>query len=180
MARPESNSRDLAEENACAYGARLLSEAREELTRADAKAQVLLGIVGLGLGATAAGLFAGSWSPFSLSNKVEWLWWSGSGAAFLALLFLASAVYPRTSRWGALDARPVIYWADILHYASTEEVALALKTSRASDLERVADQLRLVAGIVDRKYRLIRWGFWLLLVALVATLSAALINIVLR
>ncbi|MEU4235589.1 Pycsar system effector family protein [Nonomuraea sp. NPDC026600] len=178
LARPNSSPRDQAEEDACAYGALLLSEAREELNRADAKAQVLLGIVGLGLGATAAGLFAGSWSPFSLSNGIEWLWWVGSGAALLALICLAAAVYPRTTRWGTLRRDTVSYWADVLPYTTSEEVAEALLRSRTFDLGRVSDQLRQVAGIVRRKYRLIRWGFWLLLLALIATLTSVSLNTV--
>ncbi|MFI6637401.1 Pycsar system effector family protein [Nonomuraea fuscirosea] len=141
---------------------------------------MLLGVVGLGLAATAGGLFAGSWSPFSLSNAVEWLWWVGSGAALLALLCLASAVYPRTSRRRAAQVGAVTYWGDILRYDSTEEVAAALMSSRTFDLGRVSDQLRLVADIVRRKYRLIRWGFWLLLIAIVATLTAVSIHSALR
>ncbi|GAA4566360.1 Pycsar system effector family protein [Planotetraspora kaengkrachanensis] len=180
LAQPHSNPHLSAEEDACAYGAQLLSEAREELNRADAKAQVLLGIVGLGLGATAGGLFAGSWSPFSLSNEVEWLWWIGSGAALLALLCLAGAVYPRTRRWGAVNHGTVTYWADISLHDTTEEIAEALRRSRTRDLARVSDQLRLVSGIVRRKYRLVRWGFWLLLLALVATLMAVSINNLIR
>lgn len=180
LARSDSNPRDLAEQDACAYGALLLSEAREELNRADAKAQVLLGIVGLGLGATAGGLFAGSWSPFSLSNGIEWLWWIGSGAALLALVCLAAAVYPRTTRWGAVRADMVTYWADIRRYTTTEEIAEALLRSRTFDLGRVSDQLRQVAGIVHRKYRLVRWGFWLLLLALIASLTAVSLNSVIR
>lgn len=178
LARPSSSPHDLAADDACAYGALLLSEAREELNRADAKAQVLLGVVGLGLGATAAGLFAGTWSPFSLSNGIEWLWWVGSGAALLALGCLAAAVYPRTTRVDTVRSGMVSYWADVLPYTTTEEVTEALLRSRTLDLARVSDQLRQVAHIVRRKYRLIRWGFWLLLLALIATLTSVSLNTV--
>ncbi|GAA3225575.1 hypothetical protein [Nonomuraea helvata] len=50
LSRQRPDPRQLAEQDACAYGAQLLAEAREELNRADSKAQVLLGIVGIGLG----------------------------------------------------------------------------------------------------------------------------------
>ncbi|WP_326824622.1 Pycsar system effector family protein [Streptosporangium sp. NBC_01756] len=180
LAKAELDPRQLAEEDACSYGAQLLSEAREELNRADAKAQVLLGVVGLGLGAIAGGLLAGSWSPFSLSNEVEWLWWVGSAAALSTLLCLARAVYPRTARRGATDSGTVTYFADVLRFDSAEAVAEALMRSSTLDLARVSDQLRQVSGIVSHKYRLVRWGFWLLLIAIVAMISAFLINIILR
>ncbi|MGP3920941.1 Pycsar system effector family protein [Nonomuraea sp. 10N515B] len=166
-----------AEEDACAYGAQLLQETREELNRADTKAQVLLGIVGIGLGAVTGGLLAGSWSPFRLSNTIEWLWWAGAAAALASVVVLARAVYPRLDRRKQSDA--VMYYADVLRFASAAAVASALMRSSTLDLERIADQLHRVSRIVGQKYRLIRWGFWLLLCGTVATVSAVLIDIVL-
>ncbi|WP_431916354.1 Pycsar system effector family protein [Nonomuraea jabiensis] len=175
--QPPADERRAAEDDACEYGTQLLKEAREELNRADAKAQVLLGIVGIGLGAVTGGLLAGSWSPFEMSNAVEWLWWVGAAAALASVVVLAGAVYPR------LDQRKgngvVMYYADVFHLDSTATVASALMRSSALDLERVADQLYRVSRIVGQKYRLIRWGFWLLLSGMSATVSAALINVVL-
>ncbi|MER6505442.1 Pycsar system effector family protein [Nonomuraea sp. NPDC001636] len=173
--RPPADGRQAAEDDACEYGAQLLREAREELNRADAKAQVLLGIVGIGLGAVAGGLLAGSWSPSEMSNAVEWLWWVGAAAALASVVVLAGAVYPRLDRRKGSGA--VMYYADVHRLDSTAAVASALMRSSALDLERVADQLYRVSHIVGRKYRLIRWGFWLLLGGTAATVSAALINV---
>jgi hypothetical protein len=167
--------RRLAEEDACAYGAQLLTEAREELSRADSKAQVLLGIVGIGLGAVAGGLLAGSWAPTRLADAVEWLWWLGSAAALAAVIVLASAVYPRLDR--RKHSTAVMYFADVLHLDSTQAVSNALLRSSTLDLERIADQLRRTSKIISWKYRLIRWGFWLLLSAMASTVSAAVINL---
>ncbi|MER6574959.1 Pycsar system effector family protein [Nonomuraea sp. NPDC001023] len=172
-----ADERQTAEDDACAYGTQLLTEAREELNRADTKAQVLLGIVGIALGAVAGGLLAGSWSPFEMSNAVEWLWWAGAAAAVASVVVLAGAVYPRLDR--RKGSRAVMYYADVLHLDSTATVAGALMRSSALDLERVADQLYRVSHIVGQKYRLIRWGFWLLLGGMAATVSAALIDVVL-
>ncbi|MEU0482414.1 Pycsar system effector family protein [Streptosporangium sp. NPDC006013] len=166
-----------AEENACAYGTQLLQETREELNRADTKAQVLLGIVGIGLGGVIGGLLAGSWSPFELSNNIEWLWWAGAAAALASVVMLAGAVYPRLDRRKRSDA--VMYYADVIRFESATVVSSALMRSSALDLERIADQLYRVSHIVSRKYRLIRWGFWLLLSGMVATMSAPLINVAL-
>lgn len=180
LARAESDSRQLAEEDAYAYGAQLLAEAREELNRADTKAQVLLGIVGLGLGATAGGLFAGDWSPFSLPNEVEWLWWLGATGSLLALVCLAGAVYPRTTRRGRNKSETVTYFGDILQFGTVEAASKALMESCTLDLARVSDQLLQVSRIVDRKYRLIRRGFWLLLISMMTVIGSFLVAIPLR
>ncbi|GAA0408221.1 hypothetical protein GCM10009530_70700 [Microbispora corallina] len=171
------DQQEAAEEDACLYGTQLLTEAREELNRADTKAQVLLGVVGIGLGAVTGGLLAGSWSPFTMSNAIEWLWWAGAAMALASVVVLAGAVYPRLDRRKGNDA--VMYYADVLHLESTAAVASALMKSSTLDLERIVDQLQRVSWIVGQKYRLIRWGFWLLLTGTVATVSAVLINIAL-
>jgi hypothetical protein len=172
-----AEERQAAEDDACAYGTQLLREAREELNRADSKSQVLLGIVGIGLGAVTGGLLSGNWSPFALSNAIEWLWWVGAAAALASVVVLAGAVYPRLDRRKIHGA--AMYYADILHLDSPATVTRALIRSSELDLERVADQLYRVSHIVGQKYRLIRWGFWLLLGGMTATVSAALINVVL-
>ncbi|MEV6150539.1 Pycsar system effector family protein [Nonomuraea sp. NPDC052129] len=177
LAKVESGQQQLVEDDAYAYGAQLLSEAREELNRADAKAQILLGIVGLGTGAITGGLIAGSWSPFSLSNAVEWLWWTGAAAALMALICLAGAVYPRISRKRVGKPASIAYYGDILQFDSVAEAREAIIGTRTFDLARVCDQLIQVSSIVNRKYRLIRTAFWLALAAIIATISAFLLNL---
>ncbi|GAA1007297.1 hypothetical protein Aple_017810 [Acrocarpospora pleiomorpha] len=166
---------ELAEQDACAYGAQLLTEAREELNRADSKAQVLLGIVGIGLGAVTGGLLAGSWAPTRLADAIEWLWWLGSAGALASVIALASAVYPRLDRRKHNAA--LMYFADVLRFDSPQAVSNALLRSSTLDLERIADQLQRVSKIISWKYRLIRWGFWLLLSAMASTVGAAVINL---
>ncbi|WP_188194559.1 Pycsar system effector family protein [Nonomuraea sp. SYSU D8015] len=175
LASTTQDQRQAAVDDACAYGIQLLAETRDELNRADAKAQVLLGVVGIGLGAVAGGLLAGSWSPFRLSNAIEWLWWAGTAAAVASVVVLARAVYPRFDRRKRSDA--VMYYADVLRFESAAALSSALMKSSRLDLERVADQLHRVSRIVGQKYRLIRWGFWLLLAGMAAAVSAALIDI---
>jgi hypothetical protein len=72
-----------------------------------------------------------------------------------------------------------MYYADVLHLESAAAVSSALMRSSTLDLERIADQLHRVSRIVGQKYRLIRWGSWLLLSGMVATASAFLIDSVL-
>src|SRR5262245_8921031 len=64
-------------EDRTTYLVDLLKEAREELARADSKAALLLAATGVAVGALLAGLIGGKWMPFSLDNRVEWLWWFG-------------------------------------------------------------------------------------------------------
>lgn len=158
-----------------AHGTRVLAEAREELTRADTKAQVLLGIAGLGIGAVSGGLLAGSWSPLKLHPGVQWLWWAGAGCALAALFCLAQAVYPRITK----RSSGISYFGDVRRYKSTAEIIDALRRTADGDLTELAEQIRIVSAIVVRKYTLIRWGFWLLLIAVVATVGSAVIQLAL-
>ncbi|MCC5577283.1 hypothetical protein IMZ11_16795 [Microtetraspora sp. AC03309] len=160
------------------HGERLLSEAREELDRADAKAQVLLGTAGIGLGAVAAGLLAGTWSPFTLHDGVEWLWWLGVGASLAAVGSLAGAVYPRLTR--PRRDGSLAYFGDVVKYGTAEEITRALIRSHEPDLRKTSEQLLRISVIVGRKYRLIRWGFWLLLGGLVLSLVALIADALLR
>lgn len=160
-----------------AHAVYLLTQAREELNKADAKAQVLLGVVGLGVGAVVGGLLAGSWSPFRLSPWIQWAWWLGAASAVAALVCLAGAVYPRTGPDKASDGRGISYFADVRRYHSAQAVADVLRRSPNHDLLRLAGQIKQISRIVTRKYQLIRWGFWLLLAAILLSITAVLVNL---
>jgi hypothetical protein len=177
--RPTARTEPEAE--AVAYAARLLSDARDEINKADGKAQVLLGIVGIAIGAVAGGLAAGGWSPFQLSNAVEWLWWSGVALALASLACLAGAVYPRLRAERRHGEGPAVeYFGDVVHFASGEALATALLSASGRDLRRLSGQVRRVSQIVSRKYLLIRWGFWLLSAAIVSTAGAVVLDLLLR
>ncbi|GAA3005980.1 Pycsar system effector family protein [Streptosporangium longisporum] len=158
-----------------ARGARLFTEAREELNRADTKAQVLLGVAGLGIGAIAGGLLAGNWSPMKLHVGLQWLWWVGAVCALAALVCLAGAVYPRITK----RALGFTYFGDVNRYGSAVKIANALRKHDDEDLTALAEQIRTISVIVTRKYRLIRWGFWLLLISIGSTVGSAVIQLVL-
>ncbi|MFI6899698.1 Pycsar system effector family protein [Nonomuraea sp. NPDC050394] len=157
------------------HGVQLLAEAREELNRADTKAQVLLGVAGLGIGAVAGGLLAGSWSPLKLHVGLQWLWWVGAVCALGALCCLAGAVYPRITK----RALGIGYFGDLGRYGSAAEIADALRSRISGDLTELADQIFAVSVIVIRKYLLIRWGFWLMLVSIGSIVGAAVIQLTL-
>ncbi|MEV4455100.1 Pycsar system effector family protein [Microbispora sp. NPDC049633] len=164
MSRKDRDARALV------HATRLFGEAREELNRADMKAQVLLGVAGVGIGAVTGGFLAGNWSPLMLHPGVRWLWWCGAACALGALFCLANAVYPR------LTNRPfgITYFGDVRRYKSAAEMTDALRRSDSDgDLSALAEQIRVVSMIVVKKYTLIRWGFWLLLVSVVATIGSS-------
>ncbi|MEO3859353.1 Pycsar system effector family protein [Acrocarpospora sp. B8E8] len=178
-ARAALQRRQAAVDDACAYGTQLLEEAREELNKADTKSQVLLGVIGVGLGTITGGLLAGSWSPHGLADAVEWLWWTGVAAALVALVVLAGALYPRLSKADRARTSEVMYFADVLRFATADAVYDALLKSSVLDLERIASQLHHISKIANRKYRLIRLGFWLSLFAIAATVGSVLGNLAL-
>jgi MFS family permease len=156
-------------------GARLLTETREELNRADAKAQVLLGVASLGIGTVVGGLLAGGWSPLMLRGGLQVMWWLGAGPALVALYLLARAVYPR------LTKRPsgIWYFGDVTRYRSKDQIIEELRRRDPHDLAELAEQIRVVSSLVARKYLLIRWGFWLLLISIVTTVGAGALQAVL-
>lgn len=158
------------------YAASLLAEIREEVDRADKKAQTLLAGSGVAIGALLAGLIAGRWSPFELANSVEWLWWAGVIAASGGVSILALAVYPRTRRRGPEKPMTISYFGDVAKFATTAELKKALTRSSTASLDRLADQIRQVSFIVNRKYRLIQKGIWLLLLAATFCSTSVLIN----
>ncbi|MFC6085045.1 Pycsar system effector family protein [Sphaerisporangium aureirubrum] len=181
---PPRPARPEPEAVALAYATRLLSHARDEINKADAKAQVLLGIVGIAIGAVAGGLAAGGWSPFQLSDGVEWLWWTGVALALGSLACLAGAVYPRLNgaRPGddGIDGEIIEYFGDVVRFESGQALAEALMSVSEQNLQRLSGQVRRVSQIVSRKYLLIRWGFWLLTGAIFSTVVAIGADMVLR
>lgn len=166
-----------SEDTATLYAASLLAECREEVDRADKKASILLAATGVGIGALLAGLIAGKWSPFQLKDAIQWLWWTGVAATAGGLWYLACAVYPRTRRRGVDKPESVAYFGDVLAFPTTAELTSAIAHSSEVSLTRLADQVRQVSLIVDRKYAYIRRAMWLLFSAAICCALSVLINL---
>jgi hypothetical protein len=150
---------------------------REELTRADSKAQILLGAAGVAFAALLAGLIAGDWTPFRIGAQVQWLWWAGIISAIYAIINLGRAVLPRVNRAGTAQAgRFVGYFGDVVAYSSSTELAIALRNSSDLTLERIADQLLQTSIIAMRKYSLIRFAMLLFLTAAACCLASISLN----
>ena len=177
---PEPASRNThsteAADPTTSYLADLLAETREELTRADSKAALLLAASGVVIGALLAGLFGGKWTPFDLNSKIEWLWWLGVTSAAFGVFSIAAVVYPRIRRHGAVHSGAPAYYGDVAAYENIDAFRRAIEKVPSSR-ERLVDQVFVLSGTVQRKYVLLRRGLRGLLLAILACTAAVIINI---
>jgi hypothetical protein len=137
---------------------RLLAETREELVRADGKASILLAGVGVVVGAVVSGLVSSGQSPTDLDRHAQWLFWVGTLVVCGGLVSLGAAVWPRI---GAPRPGVVQYFGDVPQYGHLDELKAAIAHEAQDTLNRDAAQLRDLAPIVMRKYRLTRFGIGL-------------------
>lgn len=173
----ESNGTD---ESVKAYAVALLAEAREEIDRADKKAQVLLAGAGVAIAVLFGALSTDEWSPSALRASVQWLWWLGAMSAAASVLALGASIYPRTQRERRKKVDHIYYFGDVLNLESTTEVVEALRRSATLDLERLADQVVEIGSIAQRKYRLVQWAMWLFFAAGVCCVAAIMFNRLLK
>lgn len=76
----------------------LLTDLRGEITRADAKATILVGVLGMSAGVLCALLIGRGWSPALLSAPAALLWWAGTALLVTALFASLLAVIPAIAR----------------------------------------------------------------------------------
>ncbi|KMS69224.1 hypothetical protein ACM01_35985 [Streptomyces viridochromogenes] len=135
----------------------LLSEAREELVRADGKAGLLLASLGATLTALLGAIGSGVITPRHYPVVPQLLLWVGCAACVPALALLGLAVTPRLG-----NPRP-----SRTHYFGDARLALSLphlrRTVRRTDpVSRDLSQLAILSQITWTKYRCIRhalaWG----------------------
>jgi len=150
----------------------MLKEAREELTRADNKASILLAGGGVAVGALMAALLAGDWSPTLLSSSARYFWWLSVALLAVALAFLGLAVFPTTLPPSRLD-RPVAYYADVVRVGRDDLIDALAKDSNS---DAIADQLFNICTIALRKYRYIRWAMMAFCSSVVVNLLSLAIN----
>ncbi len=133
-------------------------ETREELARADGKAALLLAAIGVAVGALLSSFMGGDWTPFSLHNGIEWMWWLGVICLATSIVCLSIAVWPATStREQNCNSAPAFY-SDFASFENAASLRKALEDHRLDEFDRDTSQLHAVSKIVARKYRMIRWG----------------------
>ncbi|MBQ1070425.1 Pycsar system effector family protein, partial [Micromonospora sp. D75] len=148
---------------------RLLTEAREELRRADAKATQWLGLFGGALLALATGLVGASWSPHRLTGTAVWTWWTGCLAAALALAAVMMALLPRTG--GDPELRLVAYFGHVHRLRDPEEVRRHVERAAHDTMPSLISQLCWISRLAMTKYRWTRAG------TVLAMFAAALIAV---
>ncbi|MER7166192.1 Pycsar system effector family protein [Micromonospora sp. NPDC000207] len=135
---------------------RLLSEVRDELRRADARATQWLTMFGGGLLALLTLLTGTDWSLEQLALGRLWLWWSGCAAATLALTALVMVLVPRTG--GPPDARQVAYFGHVARLRDPDIVGRHVASAARNSLPGLIAELCWLSQLAMTKYRWIRIG----------------------
>ncbi|MER6080476.1 Pycsar system effector family protein [Streptomyces sp. NPDC001833] len=135
----------------------LLSEAREELVRADNKAGLLLASLGAALTALLGAVGSGIIAPRLYPVVPQLLIWVGSAACVPALVLLGLAVAPRL---GSPRPARTHYFGDVRLARSAAQLEHTVR--RTDPLSRDLTQLAALSRITWTKYRCIRlalaWG----------------------
>src|SRR5687768_12008653 len=100
-------------EEASRLAEQILAESREELTRADAKASLLLAAIAIGVSAIAGAILQGAWTPYELRSPWEALWWGGALLAGGALVAFALAIWPKLKH---KSGGGVTYFGDVVRF----------------------------------------------------------------
>ena len=167
------------------YLLELLTEAREELTRADTKISILFASIGVVLGVLFLTVADNTWSPANLPLFLFIIWAIGAISVFISCLLLGIALYPKVkSNKRQIKNTIVTYYEDIARLPYSDFLN---ESDNINDLyyERILkNQLHVISTVVLRKYLLLRTSLWFLLVGisllLITLMSVAIIQITLR
>ncbi|MDI3408527.1 Pycsar system effector family protein [Streptomyces cavernicola] len=158
-AAPPRPSRPAAPEAAQSRaGARLLADLRVELARADTKATVLVGVLGITAAALGTLLTSRGSTLTRLSAPAALLWWTGGAALIAALLALLLAVVPRHSRHAWAPGRPLTYFGDIHRATRSGCLSTALHQTDGEPHQALLLALAETSRIAARKNFWIRAG----------------------
>ncbi|MFJ9632097.1 Pycsar system effector family protein [Streptomyces sp. NPDC101175] len=137
---------------------RLLSELRNEVSRADGKASVLVGALGM-TGGVFSGLLAGrGWTPGRLSAVGTLLWWVALASLAVSLFALLLAVLPRYRSEPWAPGRPLSYFGDIQQAVRQGQLETALGDTGRDPTTGLTTALAELSQIVTRKHQWIRTG----------------------
>ena len=135
-------------------GLQLLGDLRAEIARADTKASVLVGALGI-----TAGLLGGHGrGPAALSPAASVLWWVGAASLLAALFALLLAVLPRYRRSSWEPGRPLTYFGDVQRAARSGGLAAAVAVTGREPAVALFCALAETSRIVARKHLWIRTG----------------------
>ena len=137
-----------------ALASEILGEVMVEIDRADQKASLLIGSLGIAFSIVLSGMLGGGWSPAELGPLGVGLWTFGGVAAAASVVAAALAVWPRLSKGPTAGA--ITYWGQIRGFASPQALADALAERGLQPPERTYQQLLVLSAVAQRKYRNIR------------------------
>jgi len=166
----------------------LVTEARQELAQAEAKAVWLLSAAVIALGAVISGAESGGWSPDRfhslLARSVLWLSMAASGAG---VYWLAMSLLPRFRNDGNREKLAYFGHAAQFGFETKDRTviraelgaALLRAATQTDNLDRLSDRVFDISTIVLGKYRRIRkaiqaFGASALLLGLAVALEAVL------
>jgi hypothetical protein len=141
-------------DNTASLARTLLTETREELAKADQKASLLMGALGVALAAFAGAAGSAAIRPYSYSVPGQILFWSGCAVAAVSVALFGAAVRPRL---GFNPAGRIHYFGDVADgHRTLDEIRAELSVT--DPVGRDVAQLVALARIVTVKYRNIRHG----------------------
>ncbi|MFI8229805.1 Pycsar system effector family protein [Streptomyces sp. NPDC085900] len=136
----------------------LLADLRAEIARADAKATVLVGMLGLTAGLLSALLIDQRWTPTRLATPAALLWWTGTALLATSLLALLLAVTPRYGRSRWTPGLPLTYFGDIRRAVRAGHLGSALADTERAPAWALRTALAENSRIAARKHFWIRTG----------------------
>lgn len=141
------------------YLPRLLLETREELQRADNKANMILGASGVATGATIAGIIAGD-VGLAGEDFVVWLLSLSAGLFIVGgLISLGRAVSPTV---GIPEAGRARYFAEVAQHKDLRTATEVLLREGTEQTERDAHQIFQLSKLACSKYAHTRAGMKLI------------------
>lgn len=144
-----------------AHAATILEHAREELSRADVKAGILLTVNGVGVGAVLNKLTAGG-GPAPANTFLTILWWGAVLTVAVSSGFLIAAIKPRASRRRGPSGARIAYFADVRGLSGPGELSTVLRQRQDDWLDALADQIWHVSRLCQVKYGHLNRGLWLM------------------
>ncbi|WP_405831584.1 Pycsar system effector family protein [Streptomyces sp. NBC_00105] len=139
---------------------RLLADLRVEIARADSKAALLVGALGMTIGVFSSQLAGRHWQPSLLSTPGQAVWWSGAAALAMALPALLLAVLPRSLRTEWHAGGPLSYFGDVCSADRQGRLEEALATTDADPGAALRAALAANSRIAGRKHQWIRTGLF--------------------
>jgi hypothetical protein len=150
---------------------RMLRETREELVRADGKAQILFAASGVVISVILGGILAGDWRPSQLSCLGQSLWWAGVSATAVGIAALGAGIFPQLA---SASSGRVTYFEEVRKH-ELEELVPALN-AEAAHKGRDVEQLLRLSQIVHIKYWAVRVAIGAFVLAAALCVAAVLVG----